>query len=292
MFRILNKEVLASSVIRLEIEVPDIERKAKAGQFVILRIDESGERIPLTISGFNEERGSISLVFQEVGKTTRQLASLSCEDCIADVVGPLGRPSEIENFGTVACVAGGVGAAVILPVAQVLKKAGNKIITILGARNKELLILEDELYSISDEFFVTTDDGSKGHCGVCTDVLNELIAGGQGINRVVAIGPAIMMKFVCKTTEPHKIKTVVSLNSIMVDGTGMCGSCRVAVGGETKFCCVDGPEFDGHLVDFDELMNRQKIYLEEENLALKSYETRDVKRTECRCKARKEEGER
>ncbi len=284
MFKILDKEKLALSIFRFEIEAPKIARKAKAGQFVILRLDEQGERIPLTICDFDEKKSSISLVLQEVGKTTQQLASLSCGDCIADVVGPLGKPSEIKNFGTVVCVAGGVGAAVILPVARVLKGVGNKIITILGARSEELLILEEELSLISDEFFIMTDDGSKGRCGVCTDILKELIEGGCDISRVVAIGPVIMMKFVCKTTEPHKIKTVVSLNSIMVDGTGMCGSCRVTVGGETKFCCVDGPEFDGHLVDFDELINRQRMYLEEESLSL---ELHDVKRVECRCKKHK-----
>ncbi|MDO8886461.1 sulfide/dihydroorotate dehydrogenase-like FAD/NAD-binding protein [Candidatus Oleimmundimicrobium sp.] len=288
MFKILDKKKLAPSTFCFEIEAPGIARKAKEGQFVILRIDELGERIPLTLFDFNEEKGAISLIFQELGKTTRQLALLSKGDFLADVVGPLGKPSEIENFGTIVCVAGGVGAAVILPVARALKKAGNRVTTILGSRNKELLILEDEIRLVSDKFFITTDDGSKGRHGVVTDVLKELIEGGQEINRVVAIGPVIMMKFVCKTTEPHKIKTVVSLNSIMVDGTGMCGSCRVTVGGETKFCCVDGPEFDGHLVDFDELMNRQKIYLEEEKVSLKEYETKGLKKVKCRCKAERE----
>ncbi|HDP69232.1 MAG TPA: sulfide/dihydroorotate dehydrogenase-like FAD/NAD-binding protein [Actinobacteria bacterium] len=284
MFKILKKEKLAPLVFGFEIEAPEIARKAKPGQFVVLRIDELGERIPLTIYDFNEKNSSISLIFQEVGKTTRQLASLSRGDFIGDVVGPLGKPSEIKNFGTVVCVAGGVGAAVIFPIARALKKAGNRVITILGARNKELLILEKELSSISDDFFITTDDGSKGKCGVCTDILEGLIEGGQEINRVIAVGPAIMMKFVCETTRPHGIKMIVSLNSIMVDGTGMCGSCRVTVGGETKFCCVDGPEFDGHLVDFDELMNRQKMYLEEENTSLKEHEAKELKKGKCGCK--------
>ncbi|MDI6799821.1 MAG: sulfide/dihydroorotate dehydrogenase-like FAD/NAD-binding protein [Actinomycetota bacterium] len=272
MFEILTKRTIGPAVYHYDISAPNIARKAKPGQFLILRINETGERIPLTICDYDGSKGTVSIMFQAIGKTTKELAYMEAGDSLSDMVGPLGRPSEIERLGTVVCVAGGVGAAVILPIAKALKAKGNEIITILGARTAELLVLEDELKAISDDFIITTDDGSRGISGVCTDPLRQLIESGKRVDRVIAIGPAIMMKFVCKTTEPFGVETVVSLNSIMVDGTGMCGSCRVTIGGQTKFCCVDGPDFDGHEVDFDELMIRQRIYLDEEKASLERFE--------------------
>jgi ferredoxin--NADP+ reductase len=251
---------------------PAVARKARAGQFVVVRIDEKGERIPLTIADYDEKEGTVTIVFMEVGATTARLALLKEGDAIADFVGPLGVPAEIEKFGTVACVAGGVGAAVVAPIARALKKAGNKIITILGTRSKELLFWDDVLKASSDEMIVTTDDGSYGRKGVVTEPLKELLESGQKIDRVVAIGPVVMMKFCALTTLPFGVKTIVSLNPIMVDGTGMCGCCRVAVDGETKFACVDGPDFDGHKVDWDLMAARQRIYLGEEKCAYEEWQ--------------------
>ncbi len=272
MFEILKKRTIGPAVYHYDVSAPDIAKKAKPGQFLILRLSEKGERIPLTICDYDKEAGTVSIMFQAVGKTTRELSLMEEGDTLLDMVGPLGRPSEIEEIGTVICVAGGVGAAVILPIAKALKAAGNEVITILGARTAELLVLEEELKRASDDFIITTDDGSRGICGVCTHPLKEIIESGKKVDRVIAIGPAIMMKFVCRATEPFAVETIVSLNSIMVDGTGMCGSCRVTVGGETRFCCVDGPDFDGHKVDFDELMTRQRIYNDEEKVAIERFE--------------------
>jgi len=247
--------------------------KARAGQFVVVRIDEKGERIPLTIADWDDKEGSVTIVFMEVGTTTARLARCGVGDSIADFVGPLGIPTHIEKFGTVVCVAGGVGAAPMAPIARTLRQAGNKIITILGARGKELLFWEDRLRRFSDRMIVTTDDGTYGRKGVVTEPLKELLEADK-INRVIAIGPAVMMKFCSKTTQPFGVKTIVSLNPIMVDGTGMCGCCRVAVGGVTKFACVDGPDFDGHGVDWDLLAARQRIYLNEEKRSFEEWQCR------------------
>jgi ferredoxin--NADP+ reductase len=264
MFRIIYKETLATKVHLFQIEAPAIARKAQAGQFVVVRIDERGERIPLTLADWNAKEGTITVVFMEVGATTFRLALLKAGDCIADFIGPLGVPTHIDKFGTVVCVAGGVGAAPIAPIARALKEKGNKIISILGARNKGLLFWEDKLRSVSHQLIVTTDDGTYGRKGVVTEPLKELLESGERIDQVIAIGPGIMMKFCALTTLPFKVKTTVSLNPIMLDGTGMCGCCRVSVGGVTKLACVDGPDFDGHQVDWDLFFARQRTYLNEE----------------------------
>ncbi len=271
MFKILRKEAISELVTLFEIEAKDIARKAKAGNFFSLRIHEQGERIPLTIADFDRNRGTITTIFQKVGKTTYQLTSLNEGDYISDVIGPLGIPSHIENFGKVICVGGGVGIAPVYPIARALKEAGNTVISIIGARSRNLIFWEDKMRSVSDELIITTDDGSYGRKAVVTVPLDEILKENKDIPLVYAIGPAIMMKFVCVTTEKHNVKTIVSLNSIMVDATGMCGACRVEVGGETKFACVDGPEFDGHKVDFNLLMSRQRMYIEEEKMALEQY---------------------
>jgi NAD(P)H-flavin reductase len=264
MFKILTKEKLCPVIDLMKIEAPAIAKKAKAGQFVVVRVDEVGERIPLTLADWDDKEGTVTLVSMQVGTTTHKLAALNAGDNILDLIGPLGLPSEIENFGTVVCVGGGVGVAPIYPVARALKQAGNKVITIMGARSKDLLFWEDRLKSVSHELIVTTDDGSYGRKGVVTEPLKELLEKNKQISRVIAIGPAIMMKFCSLTTKPFGVHTIVSLNSIMVDGTGMCGCCRVSVGDKTKFVCVDGPEFDGHQVDWDLVFNRQRSYCDEE----------------------------
>lgn len=271
MARTIKKEQLATNTKLFDLEAPLIAKKCLPGQFVILRIDEQGERIPLTIADYNRENGIITIVVQEVGKSTYQLGKLEVGDEILDLIGPLGNPSEIENFGTVICVGGGVGIAPIYPIARALKEKGNRIISIIGARSKDLLFWEQKVKEVSDELIITTDDGSYRRKGVVTEPLKEILER-EKIDRVIAIGPPIMMKFVAKTTQPFKVKTIVSLNPIMVDGTGMCGACRCSVGGKTKFACVDGPEFDAHLVDFDLLMNRLKVYLDEEKNALERYQ--------------------
>jgi ferredoxin--NADP+ reductase len=270
MNKILNKEELSEHVTLFDIDAADIAKKAKPGNFFLLKIDEEGERIPLTIADFDREKGTLTTVFQKVGKTTHHLGTLNEGDFLSDVIGPLGMPSHIENFGKVACVGGGVGIAPVYPITRGLKEAGNKVFSIIGARSKDLLFWEEKMRNVSDELIVTTDDGSYGRKALVTVPLEELLKNGD-INLVVAIGPAIMMKFVCKTTEKYNTKTVVSLNSVMIDGTGMCGGCRVDVGGETKFCCVDGPEFDGHKVNFDLLMARQRMYIDEEKEAMERY---------------------
>jgi ferredoxin--NADP+ reductase len=267
LYKILEREDLVPGIHLFKMAAPAVAGKARAGQFVVVRIDEKGERIPLTIADWDKDKGTVTIVFMEVGATTARLALLKKGDSIADFVGPLGIPAEIERYGTVVCVAGGVGAAPVAPIARALKKAGNKIITILGARSKDLLFWEDVLKSTSDRMIVTTDDGSYGRKGVVTLPLKELLDSGEKIDRVIAIGPVVMMKFCSFTTAPAGVKTIVSLNPIMVDGTGMCGCCRVSVGGETKFACVDGPDFDGHKVDWDLLAARQRIYLGEEKCA-------------------------
>jgi NAD(P)H-flavin reductase len=268
MFKIVAKEKLCSIVDFFKIEAPAIAKKAKAGQFVVVRIDEVGERIPLTLADWDDKEDTVSLVAMQVGTTTYKLSCLNAGDDIMDLIGPLGLPSEIENFGTVVCVGGGVGVALVYPIARALKKTGNKVITIMGARSKDLLFWEDRLRSVSHELIVTTDDGSYAQKGVVTEPLKELLERDKEISRVIAIGPAIMMKFCSLTTKPFGINTIVSLNSIMVDGTGMCGSCRVSVNGVTKFACVDGPEFNGHQVDWELLFARQRIYLDEERHSL------------------------
>jgi NAD(P)H-flavin reductase len=279
MFRIISRDTLAAKIHLFKIEAPAVARKAQPGQFVVVRVDERGERIPLTIADWNEKEGSVSMVFMEVGATTFRLAQLKAEESVADFVGPLGVPSDIEKFGTVVCVAGGVGVAVITPIAKALKEKGNNIISILGARSKDLLFWEDKLRNASHQLIVTTDDGTYGRKGVVTEPLKELLEGGEKVARVIAIGPTVMMKFCAKTTQPFGVKTIVSLNPIMVDGTGMCGCCRVSVGGATKFACVDGPDFDGHQVDWDLLAARQRIYLDEEKRSFERWQAEMAKRS-------------
>jgi ferredoxin--NADP+ reductase len=271
-YRITAKEVLAPVTKLFKVYAPEVARKAKAGQFVIVRVDEKGERIPLTIADYDRESGELTIVFQEVGKTTKQLGKMNVGDELASLTGPLGRPTEIENYGTVICVGGGVGIAPIYPIARDLRAAGNTVISIIGARNKELLFWEEKMRSVSDELIVCTDDGSYARKALVTEPLKEVLESGRKIDIVWAIGPAIMMKFCSLTTKPFGVKTIVSLNSIMVDGTGMCGACRVEVGGKTRFVCVDGPEFDGHEVDWNLLLERQRIYLEQEKRALEKFE--------------------
>jgi len=277
MSRIIKKEELAPSIKLIEVEAPLIAKKALPGQFVVIRIDEKGERIPLTIAEAKKEEGSLVLIFQEVGKSTKHLGILKEDEYLADVVGPLGNPTKIEMVGTVVPIGGGIGVAPVYPIAKAFKEAGNKVVSIIGARTKELLILEKEMRAVSDELWITTDDGSYGIHGFVTDALKSLIDEERKLDLVVAIGPAVMIKAVSQVTKPLKIKTIVSLNSIMVDATGMCGVCRVEVGGNTRFVCVDGPDFDGHEVDFDQLLARQRIYLPEEKRALELFETKKDK---------------
>ncbi len=265
---IVEKRDLAPSLTLFKLYVPDIAKKVKAGQFVVLRVDDYAERIPLTVAEYDRKAGLITVIFQAVGSSTQKMAKFEKGQTLLDVVGPLGRPSHIEKYGTVVCVGGGVGVAPVLPIAKALFEAGNRVISIIGARTKEMLILEDEMKAVSTELFVTTDDGTYGHHGFVTDVLKQLIEKGEKIEEVVGIGPVVMMKAVSDVTRPHNIRTIVSLNTIMVDGTGMCGCCRATIGGETKFVCVDGPEFDGHQVDFKELVARQKMYNREERRAM------------------------
>lgn len=271
MNEILENVVLTDSVNRYLVAAPKIAARRKAGQFVIVRIDEFGERIPLTIADADPAQGTITLVVQAVGKSTAQMATLKPGDRLLDVVGPLGAPTHIERVGTVAVVAGGIGIAPAHPVAQAFKQAGNTVIAILGARSKNLLIMEDEMRRAADEVIVCTDDGSYGCPGLVTHVLNDLIDTRGKPDQVFAVGPVPMMKYVSLLTREYGIPTMVSLNPIMMDGTGMCGGCRVTIGGHTKFACVEGPDFDGHLVDFDELMQRQAFYKEQERVAYERY---------------------
>ena len=271
MVKILKTEELAPDIKLMELEAPLITQKVQPGQFVVLRIYEEGERIPLTIADTDKEKGILKIVFQEVGKSTKLLGTLKAGDEIVDLIGPLGRATKIEKFGTVVCIGGGVGTPEIYPVAKALRQADNKVISIIGARSKNLLIMEKEMRDASDELYITTDDGTYGHKGFVTDELKRIIDRGTKIDHVLAVGPVVMMKAVSKLTQPYNIPTLVSLNPIMLDATGMCGVCRVEVGGETKFACVDGPEFDGHKVDFDLLIARQRIYLKEEKESMELF---------------------
>jgi len=265
MFKILKKKQLNENVVLFEIQAPFIAAKAEAGQFIIFRVDEFGERIPLTISDYDRQAGTITIVVQTVGASTMKLAKLGVGECISDVAGPLGVATEYdEGIKKVAVVGGGVGCAIAYPQAKKLFNMGVDVDIIAGFRNKDIVILEDEMKAVSNNLYICTDDGSYGSKGFVTDKLKELIESGNKYDEVVAIGPVIMMKFVSKTTEPYGIKTLVSLNPIMIDGTGMCGGCRVTVGGKIRYACVDGPDFDGHQVDFDELMKRNSTYKEQE----------------------------
>lgn len=276
--KIISKKKLSENVFALELHAPLIARARQPGQFVIVGVkDEFSERIPLTIADTDTYNGTIQLIFQRVGKSTAEMADLNIGDSIGYIAGPLGRPTHIENFGTIVCIGGGIGNAPLLPIARAMKQAGNTVISILGARTKELIILEEEFAAISDELIVVTDDGSHGRKALVTEPLQEICKRSPKPNLAIAIGPPIMMKFCCKTTRDFDVKTEVSLNTIMVDGTGMCGGCRVEVGGETKFVCVDGPEFDGHLVNFDLMMKRLGAYRQQEQKALAQYKEHQCK---------------
>lgn len=267
MYKIVSKQVLNPTVTKMEIEAPLIAKKAQPGQFIILRTDENGERIPLTVADYDREKGTVTIIFQIVGATTNQLNSFNEGDYIHDFVGPLGKPTETEGLKKVAVVGGGVGCAIAFPIAKKLHKMGVEVHSVVGFRNKDLVILEDDFKNNSDVFKLMTDDGSYGEKGLVTNALEKLIKEGNQYDEVITIGPLIMMKFVCQLTKKYDVKTIVSMNPIMIDGTGMCGGCRLTVGGETKFACVDGPDFDGHLVDFDEAMKRGQMYKEFERHA-------------------------
>ncbi|HLV86420.1 MAG TPA: sulfide/dihydroorotate dehydrogenase-like FAD/NAD-binding protein [Candidatus Sulfotelmatobacter sp.] len=278
MFKIIHAKLLAPGIKRFVIEAPRIARKQQPGQFVILRIYEEGERIPVTIENSNPEHGTISIVVQAAGKTTQLLNSMTTGDHILDVVGPLGKPSEIKNYGTVVVVGGGVGTAMAYPTASALKRAGNRVISIVGARNKELVILEPEMRAVSDALMITTDDGSYVEKGFVTDKLRQLIQNGTRIDLVIAVGPIVMMKAVADLTRKENIHTVVSLNPIMIDGTGMCGGCRVLVDSKSEFACVDGPEFDAHRVNFEVLVQRNAMYREAEQRSLAEFQKSQQRR--------------
>ena len=266
-YQIIRKKPLNPTVTLMEIDAPYVARKAQPGQFVILRVDEQGERIPLTVAGYDREKGTVTIIFQIVGGTTELLNHKQEGDCLADFVGPLGKPTETEGLKKVCVVGGGVGCAIALPVARKLKEQGCAVTSVIGFRSKDLVILEDEFKAASSEFYLMTDDGSYGRQGNVCVPLNELYARGEDFDEVIAIGPLVMMKFVCLATKPHGTKTVVSMNPIMIDGTGMCGCCRLTVDGKMMFACVDGPDFDGHKVDFDEAMSRARSYTAFEALA-------------------------
>jgi ferredoxin--NADP+ reductase len=272
MFRIKKKEVLTPQTKLFIVDAPLVAKKVLPGQFVVIRIDEEGERIPLTVADFCRDEGELTLIFQEVGKTTIQLGTLGEGDAILDLVGPLGNPTHIEDFGTVACIGGGIGVAPVFPVARALRAAGNRVISVIGARCRDLLILEKEMAEVSDELYVTTDDGSYGKKAFVTQEMDRLIGEGYGFGFALGIGPLPMMRAFAGVTSKHGIPAKVSLNPIMVDGTGMCGVCRVTVGGKTRFACVDGPEFDAAEVDFEELLARQATYCKEERESLERYE--------------------
>ncbi len=260
MYKIVKKQPLNPTVTRMEIEAPLIAKKAKPGQFIILRVDENGERIPLTVAGYDREKGTVTIIFQIVGATTEKLNHLNEGECLHDFVGPLGVPTHVDGLKKVCVIGGGVGCAIALPIAEELHAMGAEVTSIIGFRNQDLVILEEEFKACSDHFTLMTDDGSYGEKGNVTAPLKTLLENGERFDEVIAIGPLIMMKFVCLTTKEYGQKTVVSMNPIMVDGTGMCGGCRLTVGGKTKFACVDGPDFDGHEVDFDEAMSRSRSY--------------------------------
>ncbi len=267
MYKIVSKRMLNPTVCEMEIEAPLVARKADAGQFIILRVDEKGERIPLTVAGYNREKGLVKIIFQVVGASTKQLEMKKQGEYIQDFVGPLGRATEVEGLKKVCVVGGGVGCAIAYPIAKKLHSLGCEVHSIVGFRNKDLVILEDEFKQVSDKYVLMSDDGSCGQKGLVTHALQALIDAGEQYDEVIAIGPLIMMKFVVETTRPHNIKTMVSMNPIMIDGTGMCGGCRLTVGGKTKFACVDGPDFDGFVVDFDEAISRGRSYGEFERHA-------------------------
>ena len=272
MFKILHAQFIAPGIKRFVIEAPRIARKQRPGQFVIIRVNEKGERIPLTIEKSDPEKGTVNIVVQSLGKTTHMLNSLEAGDSILDMVGPLGKPSEIEKFGTVVVMGGGVGTAMAYPTASAMKRAGNRVITIIGGRNKDLVLLESEMREVSDTVLVTTDDGSYADKGLVTDKLRQLIENGTRIDLVLAVGPIPMMRAVADMTRKERIKTVVSLNPIMIDGTGMCGGCRVLVEGKSEFACVDGPEFDAHRVDFAVLVQRNAMYRDAEKRSMENYQ--------------------
>lgn len=279
MNRIVAKRVLAPGIKQFQVEAPEIAAAARPGQFVILRIDEKGERIPLTIAGYDPDGGTITLVFQEAGRTTMELGRMDAGDFILDLVGPLGKPSEIRRYGKVICVGGGVGIAAVYPIARALKEAGNEVISIIGARSRHHLILVEEMGEVSDTLEIATDDGSAGRKGLVTAVLKDILVSEEGIDLVVAVGPLAMMRGVAELTRPYRIRTVASLNPIMVDGIGMCGACRLTVGGKTVFACVDGPEFNAHLVDWDIAMQRARMFRDEEKRAVEHY----LSGSECTC---------
>ena len=274
MFTIIRKEGLSTSVTLMEIYAPYIAKKAEPGQFIILRINEEGERIPLTIADYDREKGTITIIFQEVGKTTKLLGELKKGEAILDFVGPLGTASHLDGYKKVAVIGGGLGTAIAYPQAKKLFGQGANVDSIIGFRNKDLILLEKEMAAVSTRLFVTTDDGSNGNKGFVSDILKRLIEEGNQYDLVIAIGPIIMMKVVSNLTKQYGIKTIVSMNPVMIDGTGMCGGCRVTVGGKTKFACVDGPDFDGHEVDFDEAMRRQQMYKEDEKKSMELHKCR------------------
>ncbi len=285
MFAIIEKEILAPSIKLFKVSAPEIAAKAKPGQFIILRLDEKGERIPLTIADFDRRQGLLTLIFQEVGRSTLELGELNQGDYLVDLVGPLGKPSEIEKVGRVICIGGGVGVAPVYPITRAMKEAGNEVVSIIGARSGDLLILEQEMRKVSDRLYVVTDDGTAGTKGFVTTKLEQILAEGTKPDLIVAIGPLVMMRAVSELTRPYGIKTVVSLNSIMVDGTGMCGACRVPVGSQTKFACVDGPEFDGHKVDWEVAAMRARMFVAEERIAVEKYHRHAG--GECQCQKAK-----
>lgn len=280
MFRIVKRKDLNEKVILMEIEAPAVAAKAEPGQFIILRVDEYGERIPLTVADYDRTRGTVTIIFQVAGATTAMLAQKREGDTLPDFAGPLGTASHLDGLRKVAVIGGGVGCAIAYPQAKKLHALGAKVDVITGFRSKDIIILEDEFKKVSDRLFIMTDDGSNGHKGLVTDVLKKLLDSGENYDAVIAIGPLIMMKFVSLTTKPYHIKTIVSMNPIMIDGTGMCGGCRLTVGGKTKFACVDGPDFDGHEVDFDEAMRRSRMYGQQEHDAMHRFECNLLKGVE------------
>ncbi len=274
MFTIVEKRILNDSMTLMAVEAPYIAKKAKAGQFIILRVNEFGERIPLTVADYDREKGTITIIYQKVGKTTLMLDQLNVGDAILDFIGPLGKATELEGYKNVAVIGGGAGCAIAYPQAKALHGMGAKVDMIAGFRNKDIIILEDEMKAVSDHLILTTDDGSNGNKGFVTDALRKNIEDGAGYDLVIAIGPLVMMRAVCNLTKEYNIKTLISMNPIMIDGTGMCGGCRLTVGGKTKFACVDGPDFDGHEVDFDEAIKRSRTYSESEKEATREYNCR------------------
>ncbi|WP_444657734.1 sulfide/dihydroorotate dehydrogenase-like FAD/NAD-binding protein [Caproiciproducens sp. R2] len=274
MFTIVEKRILNDSMTLMAVEAPYIAKKAKAGQFIILRVNEFGERIPLTVADYDREKGTITIIYQKVGKTTLMLDQLNVGDAILDFIGPLGKSTELESYKNVAVIGGGAGCAIAYPQAKALHGMGAKVDMIAGFRNKDIIILEDEMKAVSDHLILTTDDGSNGNKGFVTDALRKNIEDGANYDLVIAIGPLVMMRAVCNLTKEYNIKTLISMNPIMIDGTGMCGGCRLTVGGKTKFACVDGPDFDGHEVDFDEAIKRSRTYSESEKEATREYNCR------------------